>query len=731
MKRKQHIKQYIIFITATFIGTISAASAIDLSEYSKVYYVSPGGSDTSPGTETRPFATISQALDRIRSYKDKNKESAGNICVFFRGGHYKIAKSVVFSEIDSAPAGARIFYRAYPGEKVVFSGGRSLKRSWFEPLSDKDPRKKTIIDKNAVDYIRYIPLKKHDILNYGKRSYHGFVVGSGTTPPMELFIDGQVMTLARWPNEGYAPMDEKIPLSERIIEPGDEINSADSPSKGGAFYVDFDRLKYWSKAEDVWLDGVVGREWSWQSHKVASIDAENKIIKLRDPAPYTISMTPRFFVENLLEEIDKPGEYFIDRETGYLYLYPPKNFEDDTSVSVSTLAENMLVIDGATNITFEGITLEIGRSSAIEVIKGNANRFVNLQIKQFTGPAVLLNGRNNGLKHCNIHHVGSSGVILDGGDSVNLIEAGNYVEDTSIFNFANYDKVYTPAVKMLGVGNRVSHCEIHDGPHGGITVGGNEQLIEYTIFHDLVKRFNDFGAIYAAIGGDPTQRGNVIRRNFFYDIGAEVGKWRIAIYSDWLSQGFTIEENVFYRIGSQPGMHEYMAVVNSSGRYNKILNNVFVDCAVPYERGYNMSYNFQENGRDKELEKTWQDLFRDKKVLNGIYGVRYPELHQFFTEDMWFPTTCRFERNLIYNKAVPFDKKYIIEHFIMDRSSKGWGKHEDLKNARDNWVTDQDPGFVDLDAVNLMFKPDARVFDEIPGFRNIPFNEIGIRKNAK
>ncbi len=730
MRKKHHINKYIIFIAAMAFVTLSATSAMDLSNYSKVYYVSPDGSDTSPGTESKPFATINHARDSVRSYKDKNKESLGNICVFFREGHYKIANSVVFSEIDSAPAGARIFYRAYPGEEVVFSGGCSLKRSWFKPLSDNDPRENSIIDKNAIDHIRYIPLKEHGILNYGKRSYHGFSVGSGSTPPMELFIDGQVMTLSRWPNEGYAPMDEK-PLSERIIEPGDEFNSADNPSKGGAFYVDFDRLEYWSKAEDIWLDGVVGREWSWQSHKVASIDDEKKIITLRDPAPYTISMTPRFFIENLLEEIDKPGEYFIDRATGYLYLYPPKNLADDSSISVSILTDNMLVIDGAANLTFDAITLDIGRSSAIEVLKGISNRFVNLQIKQFTGPAVLLNGRNNGLKHCSIHHVGGSGVILDGGDSVNLIEAANYVEDTRIFNFANYDKAYTPGIKMLGVGNRVSHCEIYDGPHGGITVAGNEQLIEYTVFHDLVKRFNDFGAIYAAIGWNPTQRGNVIRRNFFYDIGAEVGKWRMAIYSDWLSQGFTIEENVFYRIGSQPRMYEYMAVVNSGGRYNNILNNVFVDCAVPYERGYNMSYNFQKNGRDKELEKNWQDLFRDKKVLSGIYGVRYPELHQFFTEDIWFPTTCRFERNLIYNKAVSFNNNYIPKHFIMDRTSKGWGKHEDLTNARDNWVTDEDPGFVDLDALNLMFKPDARVFDEIPGFRNIPFDEIGIRKNSK
>ena len=115
-------------------------------------------------------------------------------------------------------------------------------------------------------------------------------------------------------------------------------------------------------------------------------------------------------------------------------------------------------------------------------------------------------------------------------------------------------------------------------------------------------------------------------------------------------------------------------------------------------------------------------------MLSGIHGTRYPELHRFFDEEIWFPETCRFERNLVVNNAVPFNPEYLPEHFIMDRSSKGWGHHEDLANALDNWVTDTDPGFAELSAANFNFTADARVFDEIPGFKAIPFNEIGVRK---
>ncbi len=478
----------------------------------------------------------------------------------------------------------------------------------------------------------------------------------------------------------------------------------------------------------MWLDGLVANDWSWQSHSIASIDAENKTITLRDPAPYKIKMTPRFYVENLLEEIDMPGEYFIDRSTGFLYLFPPEDMAADSFICVSTLAESMLVVDGASRLTFDGLVFDTGREGAIDVRSGEANRFCNLEVRNFTGTAIRLAGRNNAVSRSAIHHIGGSGVILAGGDPETLEAGHNAVEDTEIRRFAQYDKAYTPGVKLEGVGNRVSHCEIHDGPHGGITIKGNDHLVEYTDLHHLIQGFSDFGAIYMATGHDPCQRGHLVRRNYIHDLGAPDRKWCVGIYSDWFSQGSTFEENIFHRIGDDPGTFEFIAMVNSSGRYNRFFNNVFIDCPIPYDRGYNMSYGYKKNGKDKKLLADWRKRLEDPEVLGGIHGTRYPELHCFFGEAIWFPDTCRFERNLVYNNAVPFNPEYLPEHFIMDRSRKGWSHHEDLANALDNWVTDKDPGFVDLSAGSFNFLKDARVFDESPGFKAIPFNEIGIRK---
>lgn len=694
----------------------------------KVYHVSKDGDDRADGSVSSPFQSIDLARLAVREYLAGDSCAHGDVTVYIHEGNYAIQESVVFTEQDSANPGTRVVYRAVPGDSVVFFGGISIPVTSFRPLSADDPRADSIIDDEACRQIRYVSLKALGITNYGERSYHGFRVGSGATPPMELFVNGQAMTPARWPNDGLAPMDDSLSLEERIIEVGDDWTPSAPTGKGGTFRVDFDRLKYWSDAEDMWLDGLVANDWSWQSHSIASINVSDKTITLKNPAPYGVKKTPQFYVENLLEEIDMPGEYFIDRQTGYLYLFPPVGMDRDAFVCVSTLNAPMLVIDGASRLSFEGLTLDTGREAAINVISGDANRLKSLDIRNFTGSAVKLAGRNNGIIRCDIHHVGGSGVFLDGGDPQTLLPGGNFVEDTTIHHFARYDKAYTPGVKLMGVGNRIAHCEIYAGPHGGITVSGNDHLIENNVLRDLIKDFSDFGAIYAATGANPLQRGTVIRRNLIYDIGAPGRKWCIGIYSDWFSQGFTIEENILYRIGDHPDMYEFIGVVNSSGRYNKIFNNIFIDCAIPYERGYNMSYNYKENGKDAKLLEKWRDIFAEPAVLGGIHGTRYPELHRFFDEDIWFPTTSYFERNLIYNKNIPLNEGYLPEHFIVDRTSKGWGRHEDLANARDNWVTDQATGLTGSSAKQLQISPQARVFDEIPRFRNIPISKIGVRK---
>ena len=82
----------------------------------------------------------------------------------------------------------------------------------------------------------------------------------------------------------------------------------------------------WALADDIWLSGVFSWSWQWSYNRVASIDLPSQTITLRYGERSGITdrySHDYFFAENLLEEIDQPGEYFLDRATGILFLLAP------------------------------------------------------------------------------------------------------------------------------------------------------------------------------------------------------------------------------------------------------------------------------------------------------------------------------------------------------------------------------------------------------------------------
>src|SRR6185369_4601553 len=102
-----------------------------------------------------------------------------------------------------------------------------------------------------------------------------------------------------------------------------------------------------------------------------------------------------------------------------------------------------------------------------------------------------------------------------------------------------------PAVMAFGVGQHVAHNLIHDAPHSGVIIHGNDHLIEYNDMHHLCLETNDCGAFY--IGRDWSERGNVVRYNYFHDLGkADVVQ---SIYLDDWTSGMLIYGNICYKGG--------------------------------------------------------------------------------------------------------------------------------------------------------------------------------------
>lgn len=690
----------------------------------QVFYVATDGSDSNPGTLNAPFLSLEKARDTIRQLKAAGGLPEGGVTVYLRGGVYERSQSFELREEDSGEAGKIIKYQAYPGETVHLDGGANLQKSWFTPVTDTNVLNR-IIDPEARTKVLEVNLAAHGLTDYGELSRHGYYLANDLSkvPPMELYVEGQGMTLARWPNTSTVRMDQ-------VLDKGPTRSNRDEVhTRGGTFSYAYDRPQYWSQADDIWLDGIFGYSWEWSYNKIASIDTANKTITLRYgemSGIFNDNWYPDFhFAQNLLEEIDMPGEYYIDRQNGKLYFLPNASFnQGNPEITVTVLKTPMINALNASYITFEDMILENGRDSAAVFMGGTHMLLNHCEIRNFTNSGVLLNtqsrfyyndfsgapGTYNGVANSHIHHIGGTAVTVTGGNKTTLAPGNNFVENSHIHDFAFYHKAYNPGVHLSGAGNRMSHNELHDAPHPGILIFGNDHLVEYNDIYDVCKSFSDLGAIYMNLGASPQERGTVIRRNYFHNIGESKAGVE-GVYPDNFTMGITIEENIFSKMGNS-------AIKNNGGSHIITRNNIFIDSKFPYDYADLYLGDKPENQIPKNYMTKWQELFAANNNYVGTpHMAKYPELADFFTENRYYPTTNTFTNNLIYNPVRARDKT---------TNANGAYDKFNLVQYSGNWIADSDPGFVDLAGGNLELNANAEVFNRIPGFTAIPFADIGV-----
>lgn len=691
------------------------------------FFVSPDGDDDANGrSENKPLRTLEGARDAIRALKADEGLPDRGVVVYLREGTYERSESFLLGEEDSGTADAPITYRSYPGERATISGGKELPYDGFSPVTDQAVLDR-IIETSARDDVLQIDLRELGIDDYGQLSRHGYWKANdvSTTPPMELYVDGEDMTLARWPNAGAAK--DTVQMN-KIVDPGPTKDDADLQERGGTFSYSYDRPQYWGGAKDVWLDGIFGQSWEWSYNKVEKIDTDARTITLRYGEMSGLMKTwyPDFhFAQNLLEELDAPGEYYIDRDTGMLYLVPNASFLAERGAPVvTTLDEPMIRTDGASYVTFDDLVLEYGRALGAVILGGSHVTISNSDIQNFSDGGVSINspgrytydgipvnrgGRDHAVVSSDVRHVGGVGVVLQGGDKTTLEPGRNRVEDSHIHDFAYYHKAYNPGVMFDGVGNVARGNEINDAPHPGVIVHGNDHLFEQNEVYDVCKTFQDLGAIYMNSGETPQQRGHVFRQNYFHDVG--LTKHGVeGIYADNFTWDLEISQNVFVDMGND-------AIKSGSADYIDATNNVFVDTTVPYDNYTQWMGDGEGNTVDRVYMPKWKKVFADNKDFVGTpYLEKYPELGHFFEDDHYFPNHSSFDRNVVWN---PNRKRN------PDVNAEGALDTKNLLNYGENWVTDDDPGFVDAANGDYALREDSAVFDKIPGFEAIPFDEIG------
>jgi hypothetical protein len=646
------------------------------------FYVATGGNDANPGTQQRPFQTIEHARDAVRQQIEHSTASQGPITVGIAAGTYRLEKTIELGSHDSGAAQAEVIYRAEPGAEVRLSGGRQIPPDAWKPAAD--PAVSNRLDPAARGKVLQADLKALGVTNLGG------VPPGGTQA--NLYFNDRPLVLARWPNEGFVKVGE--------LRGGHPINSwgliGDSVGK---FTYDGDRAQRWVDESDLWLFGYWFWDWSEDYHRVASIDTKTHTMAVRPPFHhYGYRKGQRYFALNALIELDSPGEWYVDRRSGTLYLWPPESVEK-ARIVFSTLESPLLRLKNVSHVRLRDLTIETTRGNGIEIDGGRNVCLAGCTIRNIGNTGVVLTeGRHNGLQSCDLYHIGDFAVRIKSGDRRTLSPAENYVVNCHIHHFAEAKQPYRGAVQLHGVGNRVAHCLIHDGPHMTIDFFlGNDCLMELNEIHDVCLETGDVGVF--STGRDWTARGNVIRYNFVHHVNGPGQEGTNGVYLDDNAAGMTVFGNVIYKT--------HRAILIGGGRDHTVENNLLLDCHESLQidnRG--MNWCGDSVGPGGVMRK----LLAEMPYQTPPWSQRYPQLLTLLSDE---PGTPKYDvvRNNVVWRSKPMNLAKEVVKF---------------GTVTDNLTTNDDLGFQDVGRMDFRLRDDSIVLRKLPKFQKIPFEKIGL-----
>ncbi|MGM9802610.1 MAG: right-handed parallel beta-helix repeat-containing protein [Muribaculaceae bacterium] len=544
----------------------------------------------------------------------------------------------------------------------------------------------------------------------------------------ELMVDGSPLTIARWPNDSMALIG-KIEVSGGV----DDKKAGRLP----VFHYHGDRPKRWKDTSNMWIGGYFGYGYADDLIPVKAVSTADSTIHAAMFTTYqffTGADFRRWYAANIIEELDREGEFVIDPKQSAFYFIPPVGTTRDVRLTV--LQDPILAIEHCSNVTVKGITFENSRgigvyiedthnvvldgctlrnlgSVAVSMGRGTDSEEQDLlhhsmehggkahsRLVGDLGGTVYQNtlfyrnpGTNNGVRNCYIYNVGGGGVSLGGGDRKTLTPSHNYVENCRISQYNRIEKSYRPAVWIDGVGNRVSSCSIFNAPSMAILFHGNDHVIELCDITNVCQEVDDQGAIY--YGRDPSEQGHIIRYNYFHQLSP---RHRVtATYHDDGACGSEVYGNIYHRAGSLP-------VLIGGGTDHHYHGNLFLNCPVAIHVD-NRLQNWAANMVAKD--GIYETRLNAVDFKNPPYSTAYPKLVNYWDENPALPKRNLIEGNLFYN----------IDTVI--RGNAKWGEW------RGNWTTVDNPGFVDPEQPLKGFVPNAPILKVLPEAANIPFDKIG------
>lgn len=450
-------------------------------------FVSKGSSSNNEGTKQQPFAHLEEAIARATQLKLKNANS--KIVINILPGDYYLEKPII---IPATLSGLSI--KGSNASEVSIRGSVPLDLKWEK------------LDGN----IYVAPVDKS--LDFD-----------------QLTANEKPQILARYPN-----YNEEAHYWQGF--------AADAISK--------ERIATWEKPKGAYFNALHGGKWGGFHFKITGVNEDGTAI-LEGGQQNNRGSKPHEeyrMVENVFEELDSPGEWYLDKETHKLYYWPSKNVNINTSKFEASVLKELIQVVGTLenpvkNVTISGITFKYTKRTFMEeyesllrsdwtIYRGSVlffegtencvvedNEFVHLG-----GNVIMASKYNKGFQVIgnHIHDNGASAVSFVGDASAVRSPSFNYgqfvsvaemdtvsgpknelypreclVEDNLIHRIGRIEKQTAGVEISMAMDITVSHNSIYDVPRAGINIGDGTwggHIIEFNDVFNTVLETSDHGS---------------------------------------------------------------------------------------------------------------------------------------------------------------------------------------------------------------------------------------------
>lgn len=559
-------------------------------------YVSTEGNDGNTGTPEKPVNTLEAAKKLIVQHmKEYGKEYTARI--FIKGGTYRFKSGVVFDEIEFSIDSYRgLSIESFDSNKPVFTGAVEIDSSKFVPVEDGITLAR--IPKEGRGNVAVLDLAEQGYkdLKQLPNIFH------------YIYLDDIEQTCARWPNNGEATV-FSVPQTNTFTFQETE------PTR-------------WVDAKNVYVFGHFSKSgWEWKQGIIQSVDAGTKTITIagattKDQMVSTAAGTT-WYAQNLLEELDSPGEWYVDTENAKLYYYPPYRIKG-RSLEMLYCTDTLMSFKNAKNVTVKGI--EFDKSYQPLKFDGDDEQIKNIIVEKNKISHVLAPTAiefPNGNRVYDVKIVENSAYNLFGRFS--YFRAGNVekLKDGNCLIMNNYivqPSQYFKAMGAIGmpyqagnfgsVGVTTQNNVIQDIPGGAaISTGGTRHKVLYNEIINSGKYMSDYGAIYC--GRSTTFYDLEVAHNFLHHFNNSNDY--NALYNDDAYANASWHHNMMVDM--------YKPCIQAPGYNVKYMYNVAVNCAKTGGIGSRKTYS------DWVYYKgtLWNYAYNMFYANEEIYREQYPE----------------------------------------------------------------------------------------------------------